>query len=217
MRAWSLYQLLADSSFSLPFASNLPSACLSAPAAIQSLPAARDFLAVEHAITEQAIAMLHAYRKHCAANSSPGQLILPESLKLLPLYLSALFKTAAFAVNRLPGLGVSGGAAAAAAARSGWSDVTIRADARIASALYLNSLPPSRLIPHMYPRLYLLHRLEGWVRCRRYIAASARSRLFTLQRHTPSFLLLIQHDSPLLSTAGRSSFRCTPTPHFMLR
>lgn len=150
-------------------------------AAIQSLPTARDFLAVEHAITEQAIDMLHAYRKHCAANSSPGQLILPESLKLLPLYLSALFKTPAFAVNRLPGLGASG-VGAAAAARSGWTDVTIRADARIASALYLNSLPPSRLIPHMYPRLYLLHRLEGWVRCSCSCAHQKSSRLCCVRR-----------------------------------
>ncbi|XP_022889924.1 protein transport protein Sec24-like CEF [Olea europaea var. sylvestris] len=40
--------------------------------------------------TEQAknlcINILHLYRKFCASASAPGQLILPEALKLLPLY-----------------------------------------------------------------------------------------------------------------------------------
>ena len=38
--------------------------------------------------------ILTAYRKHCAARSSnEGQLILPESLKLLPLYMCMFFKS----------------------------------------------------------------------------------------------------------------------------
>ena len=39
---------------------------------------------------------LHVYRKHCAAQANPGQLILPEALKLLPLYALALTKLPAF-------------------------------------------------------------------------------------------------------------------------
>lgn len=39
----------------------------------------------EH-ITNLCINILHAYRKYCATVSSSGQLILPEALKLLPLY-----------------------------------------------------------------------------------------------------------------------------------
>eukprot|EP00918_Siedleckia_nematoides_P081597 GHVU01178917.1.p1 GENE.GHVU01178917.1~~GHVU01178917.1.p1 ORF type:complete len:657 (-),score=140.48 GHVU01178917.1:136-2106(-) len=34
--------------------------------------------------------ILYSYRLHCAASSSSGQLILPDSLKLLPIYCSAL-------------------------------------------------------------------------------------------------------------------------------
>jgi len=127
---------------------------------------ARDRVQVERAVTEQATEMLHSYRKHCAPHSSPGQLILPESLKLLPVYLSALYKTAAFVVNRpqpAPGPG-----------RSPYGEVAARADVRLANALYLNSLTPSRLVPFIYPRLYALHRLGGWVRRLRV----ARMRLF---------------------------------------
>jgi len=39
---------------------------------------------------------LYVYRRHCAVSANPGQLILPESLKLLPLYALALTKMAAF-------------------------------------------------------------------------------------------------------------------------
>ena len=41
-----------------------------------------------------AVCILHSYRKYCAQNSSSGQLILPEALKLLPLYTLALNKSA---------------------------------------------------------------------------------------------------------------------------
>lgn len=40
-------------------------------------------------------AILYAYRKYCATSSSAVQLILPEALKLLPLYSLALIKSAA--------------------------------------------------------------------------------------------------------------------------
>jgi Sec23/Sec24 helical domain len=39
---------------------------------------------------------LFAYRRHCAQSANPGQLILPEALKLLPLYCLALTKFPAF-------------------------------------------------------------------------------------------------------------------------
>jgi protein transport protein SEC24 len=42
------------------------------------------------------IDMLFAYRKYCAQNTTPGQLILPEALKFLPVYVLALSKSAAF-------------------------------------------------------------------------------------------------------------------------
>ncbi|PAA61724.1 hypothetical protein BOX15_Mlig008454g1 [Macrostomum lignano] len=40
--------------------------------------------------------ILAAYRKNCASNTGPGQLILPELMKLLPLYINAIIKNDAF-------------------------------------------------------------------------------------------------------------------------
>lgn len=40
--------------------------------------------------------ILAAYRKNCASNTGPGQLILPELMKLLPLYVNAIIKNDAF-------------------------------------------------------------------------------------------------------------------------
>lgn len=37
--------------------------------------------------------ILAAYRKHCASPSNAGQLILPECMKLLPLYINSLLKS----------------------------------------------------------------------------------------------------------------------------
>lgn len=40
--------------------------------------------------------ILACYRKNCASPSSVGQLILPECMKLLPLYVNTLMKSDAF-------------------------------------------------------------------------------------------------------------------------
>ncbi|KAF2910869.1 protein transport protein SEC24 B isoform X2 [Oryza sativa Japonica Group] len=44
-------------------------------------------------VTNTCINILQSYRKYCASVSSSGQLILPEALKLLPLYTLALIKS----------------------------------------------------------------------------------------------------------------------------
>ncbi|CAD8055747.1 unnamed protein product [Paramecium sonneborni] len=41
---------------------------------------------------ESLVSILHAYRKYCSSNSPAGQLILPEPIKILPLYLQSLYK-----------------------------------------------------------------------------------------------------------------------------
>lgn len=38
--------------------------------------------------------ILYAYRQHCASNHSSGQLILPESLKFLPLFTLSMGRSA---------------------------------------------------------------------------------------------------------------------------
>ena len=45
---------------------------------------------VRDAIITRCVDILYVYRQHCATNSSPGQLILPEALKLFPLYVTCL-------------------------------------------------------------------------------------------------------------------------------
>ncbi|XP_010252184.1 PREDICTED: protein transport protein Sec24-like At4g32640 isoform X2 [Nelumbo nucifera] len=50
-------------------------------------------LQVREQMTNLCINILHSYRKFCATVSSSGQLILPEALKLLPLYTLALVKS----------------------------------------------------------------------------------------------------------------------------
>ena len=42
------------------------------------------------------IDVLHSYRKNCSTQSAPGQLVLPEALKLAPLYHLCLSKCPAF-------------------------------------------------------------------------------------------------------------------------
>ncbi|GJN12878.1 hypothetical protein PR202_ga31198 [Eleusine coracana subsp. coracana] len=48
---------------------------------------------VRDQVTSTCINILQSYRKYCASVSSSGQLILPEALKLLPLYALALTKS----------------------------------------------------------------------------------------------------------------------------
>lgn len=43
--------------------------------------------------THQCAVILSCYRKHCSSQSPPGQLILPESLKLLPMYANCILKS----------------------------------------------------------------------------------------------------------------------------
>jgi len=52
--------------------------------------------ATKESIINNLVSLLHSYRQKCAAQSSPSQLILPENLKLLPIFTLTALKTAAF-------------------------------------------------------------------------------------------------------------------------
>lgn len=95
-----------------------------------TLSAARD------SISSSTVSTLAAYRKYCASTSSPVQLILPEALKLLPLYALSLFKGAAL--------------------RDG-----VRLDERSLWITQMLSLPCARITPLLYPRLLPIHRVLG--------------------------------------------------------
>jgi len=84
-------------------------------------------------MSKSCVDMLHAYRTNCASMTSAGQLVLPESLKLLPLFVCSIRKMAAF--------------------RSG-SD--IRVDERLIFLVRMLGLPLSQTSLLVYPRVYTL-------------------------------------------------------------
>ncbi|KAF9960175.1 COPII coat Sec23p-Sfb3p heterodimer component [Mortierella alpina] len=55
---------------------------------------------VREALTEKCVKILSAYRRNCASSTAPGQLILPESFKLFPLYTLALLKSKTLRAGR---------------------------------------------------------------------------------------------------------------------
>merc|ERR1719340_93117 len=82
--------------------------------------------------------ILACYRKNCASPSSAGQLILPECMKLLPLYTNCLLKSDA----------ISGGA-----------DVGCDDRAFLMSAV--SSMDVDTTVAFFYPRLFPIHNLHG--------------------------------------------------------
>lgn len=84
---------------------------------------------------------LFAYRKYCTTAASSGQLILPESIKILPVYLLGLIKCAAF--------------------RSTAATDAVSVDTRAHALSVLVWLPPSSIAARCYPRMYVLQDLPA--------------------------------------------------------
>jgi len=101
-----------------------------------TIQAARDV------VLKRTIHSLHAYRTSCAQSNSLAQLILPESLKLLPLYSLGLMKTTLL--------------------RKG-TDVSIDDRAFLIAAF--NSMPIVTVIRYMYPMLVPLHNCDQIENC----------------------------------------------------
>lgn len=80
---------------------------------------------------------LACYRKNCTSPTSAGQLILPECLKLLPLYVSCLIKNDAI---------------------SGGSDMTL--DDRSYVIQFLLSMDLNTSVNFLYPRLFPIHDVD---------------------------------------------------------
>jgi protein transport protein SEC24 len=114
----------------------------------------KDAKFVEKDLEETSIEMLYAYRKHCATNSSQGQLILPESLKLLPLYISTVLKLQAFAVN-------GNRSGKTSHSKSPFADINVRVDARLVELVALSSISPGRVVPFLYPRMFRVDNLAA--------------------------------------------------------
>ncbi|KAA0031958.1 protein transport protein Sec24-like [Cucumis melo var. makuwa] len=92
-------------------------------------------LQIRERITNLCVNVLLSYRKYCATVSSSGQLILPEALKLLPLYTIALIKST--------GLRTEG-----------------RIDDRSFWVNHVSSLPIPLAVPLVYPRMLAIHNLD---------------------------------------------------------
>ncbi|KAG8464021.1 hypothetical protein KFE25_000189 [Diacronema lutheri] len=88
---------------------------------------------IREQIVDKCVDMLAVYRRHCASSSASGQLILPESLKLLPLFGLSLTKVTAL--------------------RQG-ADITV--DERAARIAQACRLSVSAALNFIYPTLYAL-------------------------------------------------------------
>lgn len=106
--------------------------CASATAIEQTL--SMPLKSVRDRLIQNCIAILTAYRKFCATNSAPTQLILPESYKVYPVMCLASLKSAAF--------------------RTG-SDVTV--DLRVHQMRLLRSMGVASSVAFLYPRFYPIH------------------------------------------------------------
>ncbi|KAJ6762892.1 SEC24-RELATED PROTEIN [Salix purpurea] len=93
-------------------------------------------LVIQDRVTNFCINILLSYRKFCATVSSSGQLILPEALKLLPLYTLALIKST--------GLKPDG-----------------RIDDRSFWINYVSSVSTPLAIPLVHPRMFAIHDLDS--------------------------------------------------------
>uniref|UniRef100_A0A7N0TRM7 Uncharacterized protein n=1 Tax=Kalanchoe fedtschenkoi TaxID=63787 RepID=A0A7N0TRM7_KALFE len=91
---------------------------------------------VKEQVINLCINILYSYRKYCATVSSSGQLILPEALKLLPLYTLALKKS-----------------------------IGLRSDGRIDDKSFwvnlVSSISTALAVPLVYPRMIPIHDLNS--------------------------------------------------------
>jgi len=89
----------------------------------------------EH-LTDECVKILTSYRKHCATSTAPGQLILPESFKLLPLFILCILKLGAFRTD------------------------LDTPDVRVNALRLLGNLNTSTLMSLLYPKIYNLSNLN---------------------------------------------------------
>jgi protein transport protein SEC24 len=96
------------------------------------------------ALTEKMTQSLFVYRKHCTSAPLSGQLILPEALKVLPVMILGLTKSAAFRPTAV----------------SAQSSDAVSLDERVAALAFLTWAAPADIVAMAYPRLWALHRLD---------------------------------------------------------
>jgi len=86
-------------------------------------------------VTNRLVEILHAYRLNAAMSSPSGQLVLPESMKLLPVYLAGFFKN----IGTRP------------------LNTLQQMDEKIITLKTMLTAPPNQLLTILYPRVYPVH------------------------------------------------------------
>lgn len=115
---------------------------------------------------EVIVDILHRYRIHCSPTSPRGQLILPESVKLLPLYISSLMKHPAFIDNNYQSNAIDDKESERSSApimgfgKPGQKYV-VRGNDRACNIRFFRNMPIRDILHEMYPRMYALHALSG--------------------------------------------------------
>uniref|UniRef100_V5EUQ8 Transport protein SEC24 n=2 Tax=Kalmanozyma brasiliensis (strain GHG001) TaxID=1365824 RepID=V5EUQ8_KALBG len=103
---------------------------------VVSLAHAKPLKEVRHYLTDKCVKILLAYRRNCASSTSPGQLILPESFKLFPLYALAINKTKC----------IKGG--------------NVTSDVRAFYMRFFRAQGVSAIMSMLYPRMIALHTMS---------------------------------------------------------
>ncbi|KAJ3106424.1 DNA mismatch repair protein msh6 [Phlyctochytrium planicorne] len=135
-------------------------------------------------LTDRCVKILTSYRKNIASSTAPGQLILPESFKLYPLYSLALLKCKAF--------------------RGGPEMST---DNRVHSMRSLRCMSVAESVPFFYPRLLPLHNLTPEVAT---VDEKGRMRLPTairtsFERLDPAGIYVVENGQTMYFWLGRNT------------
>jgi protein transport protein SEC24 len=116
---------------------------------------------VSQYLLDSCLDILLKYRQICSSHSPKGQLILPEALKILPLYTLCLMKHPALLQNNLTGGGGGGGVRGGGGASLNKADrLGVDVCERAAELNRLLRCSPQEILKSLYPRLFPLHRLQ---------------------------------------------------------
>lgn len=96
----------------------------------------RTLTEIRNSLSEKTIDILAGYRKNFSGSHPPGQLVLPENLKELSMYMLGLIKSRAFKGGREP------------------------SDRRVHDMRLIRSMGPMELSLYLYPRIIAIHNLE---------------------------------------------------------
>jgi hypothetical protein len=110
-------------------------------------------------LLDSCLDILLKYRQICSSHSPKGQLILPEALKILPLYTLCLIKHPAFLHNNLAN-NTAGTQQQQQAQLSRADRLGVDVCERAAELNRLLRCSPRELLRSLYPRLYPLHQLQ---------------------------------------------------------